>query len=170
MITGAVGGSYRGISIRHLVEDEPLGTGGALCRAVRLASTQTVLAMNGDTLLDIPISSFLAAHRAWGAGLSLAVIDVPDTSRYGRVDVDGKRVIGFGEKGQVGPGLINAGVYAVDQTLLERYCKSISFSFETDLLAAHINNIRPLGYRVNGLFIDIGIPEELARANRILQD
>lgn len=90
-----------------------------------------------------------------------------DTARYGSVELQGGRVIGFGEKGRTGPGLINAGVYAINRDLFTLSGRQGAFSFEVDIMTAHLDEIAPSGMPFEGLFIDIGVPEDYARAQQL---
>ena len=78
------------------------------------------LVMNGDSFLEIDLASFIQFHRDRHALVSMAVVRVEDSSRYGTVQVDGnQKVIGFVEKaGSTGPGWVNAGVYVFSPEVL----------------------------------------------------
>ena len=97
----------------------------------------------------------------------MAVVRVEDSSRYGTVQVDGnQKVIGFVEKaGSSGPGLVNAGVYVFSPEVLD-YIPQGRSSLEKDVFP------RLLGKGVyalehSGMFIDIGTPEDYARAQQL---
>ena len=83
---------------------------------------------------------------------------------YGRIDTEHSNFIGFSEKGKNGPGLINAGCYVLPRTILNTFQVGNSFSQESDFLtkAPHELNFRV--FVTNGSFIDIGVPEDYARA------
>ena len=80
-------------------ESEPLGTGGALRRALHKTQCKAVLAINADTMCALAIDRLLAFHRSNQADWSVVVAEVPDCSRFGRVEfaADG-RITAFGEK------------------------------------------------------------------------
>jgi D-glycero-alpha-D-manno-heptose 1-phosphate guanylyltransferase len=168
-IVDAVGAAYKGMPVRYAVEDVPLGTGGGICLAADVATTDTILVLNGDTFADLDLPAFLAAHRKAGRPLSLALAEVEDTARYGRVALTGDRITGFGEKGKSGAGLINAGVYAVERSMLSAFRREGAFSFETDILMAELETIAPFGMPFAGRFIDIGVPEDYALAQDLLR-
>lgn len=86
------------LPVDWVVETEPLGTGGALLNAQPATRTKTVLVANGDSLIDMDIHTLLDHHRASGTGLTLALTEVDDVGRFGRVLLDGSRVAGFAEK------------------------------------------------------------------------
>jgi D-glycero-alpha-D-manno-heptose 1-phosphate guanylyltransferase len=161
------GEEYRGLALVWSVESEPLGTGGAIRLACDQADLGDVFVLNGDTYLELDYRAMLNAHVHAGAQLSLAVCQVPDVSRYGALEVSEGIVRGFREKGQSGPGWINGGTYVLGPELRDRLPKRGAFSFEQELLAPDVQSIRPLAFPTTGLFIDIGIPEDYARAREI---
>ena len=79
------------------------------------------------------------------------------------------QVTGFAEKGAAGPGVINTGHYVLPTDLLAGRVGPASFSFELDYLTPAVAQ-RPFGLFVTeGLFIDIGVPEDYARAQDVLR-
>src|SRR5262249_61799423 len=69
--------------------------------------------------------------------------------------------------GSAGPGRINAGVYLLAKDLLEGMGLPEAFSFERDVLAPKVRELRPAAFPARGMFIDIGIPGDYARAHQI---
>ncbi len=156
-------GSRLGVELEYLVETEPLGTGGAT-KFARNRLTDEFFVLNGDTLYDCNYWAIHQAKRGVGhAGMALRT--VPDLSRYGgcTLDSDGQ-VTRFQEKGQSGPGVINAGIYALDQSLLTRLPHGAS-SLERDLFPFLAEENRLSGVPNDGFFVDIGLPQTLAEAN-----
>jgi len=158
------GDRYRSLPLRYSVETEPLGTGGAIKLAMAHVSTSTVFVANGDTYLELDYGAMLVAHQRASSGLTIAVQTVAEAGRYGALDIEAGHIRGFLEKGRSGPGPINAGVYLLARELLDRYPLPPAFSFETELLMPHVKEIAPLAFRTEGIFIDIGVPEDYARA------
>jgi NDP-sugar pyrophosphorylase family protein len=95
---------------------------------------------------------------------------VADTARYGRVEVDSDRITSFKEKGISGEGFINAGVYYVDGKWLKSLSLPEKFSFETDFLYPNVNKLNFGYYIANDYFIDIGVPEDYAKAQSQVPD
>ncbi len=164
MIEEAFGGDYRGVPIHYVIETTPLGTGGAIRLALESASEPSVLITNGDTYLDVDLRAILAAHRSGGRPLTMAITHVPDIGRYGGVVVENGLVTGFIEKGQRGPGWINAGAYVLDREFPWPKDLTSRFSFEAEILTPCIADLRPTAFSFTGFFLDIGIPEDLDRA------
>jgi len=163
------GVAYKGIRISYAIEASPLGTGGAICNALKSATEDDVFVINGDTFMELNYGAMMAEHEATHASLTIAVRRVPDVSRYGAISTDEHGLIhGFGEKRLTGAGLINSGVYLLHKVLFESFALSDRFSMETDFVGTHLAELRPLAFQSDGYFIDIGIPSDLERAQREL--
>lgn len=162
-ILGYFQSNFAGMEIVKVVEETPLGTGGGTRLAMRKCEADHTFIFNGDTFLDLDIA---ALEARWQRTRSIIIVarEVSDTSRYGRLLVSGEKVIGFREKGEAGLGLINAGCYVLPKGVLDSFAEGQPFSFETDFLSVEVRN-RNMEYFVsNGYFIDIGIPDDYARA------
>jgi D-glycero-alpha-D-manno-heptose 1-phosphate guanylyltransferase len=161
-----LGESWKGTPLRYSVEHQPLGTGGAIKHAMDQLGWENALVANGDTLLKtdpLVFGHFAALHSM---DVVIALKPVADAERYGRVRIsENSRIVAFEEKGENGPGLINAGLYWVSRHVLAKPNRS-SFSFEYDVLSTHTNGLRIAGIETDAYFIDIGIPDDLERARR----
>jgi D-glycero-alpha-D-manno-heptose 1-phosphate guanylyltransferase len=169
MIRERFGEQFDEMELAYSVEDEPLGTGGAALRALTLACSASVFVLNGDTFVDIDYAAMLSRHIDLGATASLAVAEVADCTRFGRILMQEDRVAGFAEKGQSGPGQISVGAYVMNRDVFAPYNMPTAFSLEKDFFVPHIRQLRPLAFVTSGYFIDIGIPEDLARAQSELK-
>ncbi len=159
---------FEGMRLDYVIEETPLGTGGAIRRALETANTEFVLALNGDTFLDADYGAMLRFHAAEGAAFTVAVTHQPDVARYGGVVVCDGRVVGFEEKRRAGAGWINAGAYVLPKKLAWPAELGEKFSFEKDFLATETARLAPAAFEVKGFFLDIGVPEDLDRAQREL--
>ena len=148
-----------------LVEPEPLGTAGALRFVRRSILSDPVLVLNGDSVTEVDLCAFLAAHRRTAAAISMVCTEAADTGRFGRIDIaPAGRVAGFREKAETGgPGLINAGIYLLAAPVLDAIAGSAASSFEREILA-----VQPTGtihaFAGRFAFIDIGTPQSLSEA------
>lgn len=167
-IERAIGGTWKERPVQYSAEALPLGTGGAVRLAMETYATDTALVANGDTLFDCDLEALMDSFAASPWATRMALREVPDCARYGRVHTGPNGTVqAFGEKGHVGPGLINAGLYMQRRAALTSFGIA-PFSFETDYLAS-LSPLWPVqGLRGEGYFIDIGIPEDLERARRDL--
>lgn len=167
LIQQAFGDMYQNMTLSYAVEEVPLGTGGAICLAASFCKTNEVFVLNGDSYVDLDFVAMRNAHRAGGAKLSICAVMVQDAGRYGCVQIKADRIIGFAEKGTAGPGAINAGVYLFAPGLVVDCNLPNAFSFERDFLMTKLHQLSPLAFVVDGLFIDIGVPSDYARADSI---
>lgn len=157
------GDHFAGMELVYEIEKVPLGTGGAVHQALVKCRDDHVFVFNGDTFLDIEAADVEAHWQRCRAPIIVAR-SVPDTARYGCLDTVDGRVVGFVEKGKTGPGLINAGCYVLPGDILDGFAFGIPFSLEVDFLAKAVGTSRFDLYVSRGHFIDIGIPEDYARA------
>jgi len=156
--------TFKGTDISYVIEDNPLGTGGAIQLACNKVKGSNVLVLNGDTLFNIDIKSFLAFHQSKNADFSAALKEMKDFSRYGSVELaaDGS-LQAFNEKQFCEKGLINGGIYALKvKSLLDEKLPE-AFSFEKDFLEKNIGTKQFYGLPCDYYFIDIGIPEDYTR-------
>lgn len=168
-ISDHFGARFAAMDVAYVVEDAPLGTGGAIRLALEACTQDHVFVFNGDTYLDLEVQSL---EQRWQAKRHQVVVgrQVPDTTRYGRLVVDGGCITGFAEKGISGPGLINAGCYVLAADALARFPLNQPFSIETDYLVPEVTSGTVDVFVTEGMFIDIGIPEDYARAQTLLVD
>ncbi len=167
-IEQAIGAHWAGMDIAYSRESEPLGTGGAIALAVRQLRGNGVHLANGDTFLRYQPRHLERLVMAADATIGMALAQVPDIGRYGAVDLIGDRVAGFQEKGGCGAGLINAGSYYLGADGLAQLPTQANFSFETDVLLPAAAAGKVVATRDTCDFIDIGVPEDYARAARLL--
>ena len=163
-----LGDIHRGMRLRYVVEEQPLGTGGPM----RLALDEGLLeerlfVLNGDVLNDMDLTMQLARHEKTGAKATLALIEVEDTASYGVVptDADG-RVEAFLEKsdGPAPTNRINAGAYVLERSVAEAIEPGRAVSFEREVFPALVKSGDLYGFRAAGYWIDIGTPERYLEA------
>lgn len=157
------GDSYRGAEVLYSVEEEPLLTGGAIKQALELCREKRVFVINGDTFFEIDLHAMRHFSEQVDKKITIAVKEMQDFSRYGRVAVnDVMEVTAFHEKQFCERGYINGGIYDVKRTTLEQY--PIKFSMESECFPELLKTQELASFASGGLFIDIGIPEDFERA------
>jgi len=116
------GSSYQGTPIEYSVEDEQLGTGGAIKKAIAsVATDEPVVVANGDTITDLPLMRMMESHRQAGE-ITASLLVVPYRSRFGVVKIDKlKMVMGFEEKAGFPDIWINGGVYLLNARKIVKY-------------------------------------------------
>lgn len=171
-ITTYYSDKFEGLDIAYSIENEPLGTGGGIKKALELAKTNTVLVLNGDSFFDIDIHTFTNHHISFNADCSLALRKVENAARYGTIELSegdgnrGRKIISFKEKSNIeAPGVINGGIYLLNKTVyLEKCPASKSFSIEKDYFETKHHALKIFGCLFTGYFIDIGVPEDYSKA------
>lgn len=151
--------------VSYVIEQEPLGTGGAIKYAMTKALSDSVFVMNGDTFFYVNFTPFSDFHIENKADISLALKPMSDFDRYGAVELQNNKIIRFNEKSYCKSGLINGGVYLINKSLMDVLDLPDKFSFEKDVLENTKLNLSILGYESDSYFIDIGIPSDFAQAN-----
>lgn len=164
-VEATMGHIWKDMEVIYSHEAEPLGTGGAIMRAVRHIEGSQFFVLNGDTFVKLDYADFDRASAEQGVRLGIALAKVDDIARYGAVELRDHRVHGFVEKGQAGPGYINAGIYWVDKGLLDIMPDAHRFSFESDVLVPFSRSEPVMAFTQTSRFIDIGVPEDYARAS-----
>ena len=164
------GTHYKSLEIDYAVETEPLGTGGGILFAMSKCTTDNVLVINGDTMFKVDLDAFERFHEEKGGLLSIVLREVEDVSRYGSVTISDDNLIALFIEKQVtfGRGYINGGVYLINRKLFEKHPQPRKFSFEKDLMTKFYTQELFYAMPSDGYFIDIGIPEDYARAQQEL--
>ena len=152
------------------IEEEPLGTGGAIQLACTKATEKTVAVAKGDTLFKINLQGAVLFHNKKNAECTLLLKPMQNFDRYGVVEVAADHLVkSFREKQFYPQGNINGGLYILNtHKFLEEKFPS-KFSFEKDYLERALSLSKGKDRRIYGLvqdeyFIDIGIPEDYNRA------
>ena len=165
------GKEWEGLMISYAIENEPLGTGGAIKFAFEKIIGNEAVVLNGDTLFDVNLNEFYDFHTKNKAEISLALRGVDDVARYGTVQTNSaNKIISFTEKGALmGTGNINGGIYLINKQVFKKFSIfTEKFSMENDVFEKYYNTLPLFGFPFEGYFIDIGIPEDYQRANKEL--
>jgi D-glycero-alpha-D-manno-heptose 1-phosphate guanylyltransferase len=163
------GGHYLGMELIYAIEDKPLGTGGAIRKALSVCKYDHVFIFNGDTYLDLEVDE---VEKIWRYIQHPIIVgcQVTDVSRYGQLIVEEGLVKGFSEKGAFGIGLINAGCYVLPRNQLDHIPLNHNFSIENDYLKNIVTQLPIQVFITKGLFIDIGVSEDYLLAQQLLSD
>src|SRR5262249_39298516 len=99
------------------LEEEPLGTGGAIRQACEIVKGTTALILNGDTFFRIGLKALTSFHESRHADCTLSLKPMQNFDRFGVVELaEEGRITRFREKQHYAAGLINGGVYALDKS------------------------------------------------------
>ncbi|NDV67852.1 nucleotidyltransferase family protein [Dysgonomonas sp. 25] len=153
--------------ISYVIEEEALGTGGAIQYAFTKVKSNKAFVLNGDTFFDVDTTQLQSFHQQKEADISIALKPMNDFDRYGTVILDDAcRITAFKEKQFCKEGLINGGIYLIDKALFDKLDMPAKFSFEKDIMESRIADLKLYGCQQNGYFIDIGIPSDFEKANK----
>lgn len=168
MIKEVYNNEFHGIEIDYSIEDTPLGTGGGIVKALKQVEDNDVLILNGDSFTKIDILEFADFHFSNSSSLSIAIKEMHDFNRYGSIEIKDNIITSFKEKQFIDKGYINTGVYMIRNNIFSSLILADKFSFEEDFLCNEVDKGKFYGYKTNGYFIDIGIPEDYIRAEKEL--
>lgn len=167
-------GERFGIRIRYAEERRPLGDAGPIPLIEEMYGLDgTFIVAYGDIFSNIDVNVLLNYHKdkvMEGALATMALTPVDDPSRYGVavLDEDGK-VVEFQEKPpreKAKSNVVNAGFYIFEAEALryfprEKYPSKIA----RDVLPRMVEDGVLYGFIHTGLWSDIGVPADYARAN-----
>ena len=158
-----------GVEITYVAEPEPLGTAGAIRFAAEALGDRLedrFLALNGDVLADLDLSSLLRAHEERGARATIGLHPVPDSAAYGLVRCDEEgQVLEFLEKtGEQVPGEINAGAYVLERSVLDLVPAGRAVSIEREVFPRLVGE-GLCGLLLEGYWMDIGTPDRYLQAS-----
>lgn len=156
---------WQNIEIFYSIEDTPLGTGGAIKKAISYVEGEDVFVTNGDTLFDIDLAKMVLKKDS---KLLIALKRMKDFDRYGSVEYDKNGYITkFLEKQYTKIGNINGGVYLMKSNIFSAYSMKDSFSFET-FMQTNFKSLNATSIVFEDYFIDIGIPSDYKKAQKEL--
>lgn len=169
IIKSHFGSEFHRIPLEYSYEQEPLGTGGGILKALQHVDDEYALVINGDTYFPINPEHLLSAHLTMDGMITVALKKMTDFERYGTVNIDNENnIVRFHEKKPTQEGLINGGIYLIDKHFIQSLILPEKFSFERDVLEKHTVGNQIKGMIFQEPFIDIGIPEDYFKAGQIL--
>ncbi len=167
-------GNSRGLTLYYVLEDEPLGTGGALKRAQNYLPGRFI-ACNADVLCDVSFEEMLRFHEEGGADATIAATWVADPSAYGVIEHDWEgRIRKFTEKPPPGTAkshYVNAGIYVFEREVLDEIERGRPVSLEREVFPRLLEQGKTmLVYRDTGYWADIGTPQSYYDAHEDIFD
>ena len=165
------GSSFQDSELEYVYEQEPMGTGGALmlCQE-RKAFTEPFVVLNGDTYFLVTLKGLQGLAELGNADWVLSLFPTRDSRRYLPISADDSGRISFESKTEpqqeCRTSWANGGVYWVNPRALRAFSRSVtSVSLESDIFPKCVElGQKFLGLRSEEPFIDIGVPEDYARA------
>jgi len=161
----------RNMGVVWVNERKPLGTGGGVVHAVRESGLipKNWLVMNGDSYLAGDWVQIMKESNPLEA--CIVARKVGDTGRYGRLEAKHGDLVAFREKQGGGEGLINAGIYLLPSIWLNGVMEQGVLSMENNLIPRWLSEGRRIRIQeVDAPFLDIGTPDDYARADAFFAD
>ncbi len=163
-------GERYGVNLVYCMEEEPLGTAGAVKNTEAHLNGGTFVVLNGDVFSVLDIGGMLDHHRAHKAVATIALHQVEDPSAFGVVEMDeSERVGAFIEKPkreEATSDWINAGTYLLETEVLRHAPVGEKYMFEDGLFPTLLRTGEPVyGYRDTGYWLDMGRPETYYQLN-----
>lgn len=163
------GDHFNQMELIYSVEDEPLGTGGAIALAMQKLKDEKFFIINGDTFFDVDLDELVQFHEKHHFDFSIILKPMFNFDRYGTVEInDQAEIIGFLEKEPKENGLINGGIYRANRSIEKHFPEQAKFSFEKAFMEKKFKELAFGGLVLDNYFIDIGIPEDYSRAQEEL--
>jgi NDP-sugar pyrophosphorylase family protein len=154
-----------GAEIDPVGEHEPLGRGGGLrLAASRRREEGTVIALNGDEVLDVDFPGLVDEHERSGAAATIVVAQV--RSPFGVVDIDSDGVVSGFREAPLLDDWVNSGVYALSEEALERLPERGDHEQSTFPELAREGKLR--GHRHAGVWLTVNTPKDLRRAEEFM--
>ncbi len=142
--------------IVFVVEDAPLGTGGAIKLASNSVCDESFIALNGDTYSSLDYAKFFIETNK--NEFAIAGCKMPSAERYGSLHLDDDmNLTGITEKGIQGPAIINSGTYLISKLSLAQIEEDV-FSFEEVFIPKYLQKAKVSVFE--GDFFDIGVPKD----------
>jgi len=165
-------GAKMGVRLSYLIEEEPLGTAGAVKNAESYLD-ESFLMLNGDVFTDLDITAMIDFHRQRQAVATIAVTPVDDPTAYGLIETDDRgRISRFLEKPgweQVTSNMINAGIYVLEPEILARIPPGKKASIEKETFQQLLSGGEAMyAYPASAYWLDMGTPEKYLRLNHDL--
>lgn len=161
---------FKDINIIYSEEEKPLGTGGAIKKALQYSKEEDVVIMNGDIYAKVNLVELMKDHIASKRPVTITLKEMENIDRFGIVEIDEQKAItAFKEKAFCKKGYVNVGIYVIKKNIFKELELNEDFSIERDFFSKYTDKIKHNAYLYNGEFIDIGIPKDYAKIQEILK-
>ncbi len=164
IIMNYFGNKYKNMSVEYAIENEPLGTGGAIVQAMNHITLDHFFVINGDTLFKVDFNKMILDEP-----LVIASKYLSNNIRYGQMKVESNYITAFQEKGVSSSGYINGGIYYISKKIIDNMSLPKKFSFEKEFLEVRVKNNPIRTVIFDEYFIDMGIPEDYLRLQEDLK-
>ncbi len=177
-------GSRFGVRMQYALENEPLGTGGAIRNAANLVPDSSLVVFNGDVLMDFDLSAIIAFHQKKHASATITLTEVPSPNPFGVLYLTPEGEVERWEEPTeelkqrlaldreivpTGKDYINAGCYILEPSCIARIPPNTKVSIERDTYPKMIaERAGVYGYSAKGYWLDLGRAEQLLSATQAI--
>jgi len=156
---------FKNTELKYIIEEEPLGTGGAIKKALsQISDFENIVILNGDTFFNIDYDKLVELHLKTRSDITIGSKIIQKPYRYGTMEIENSKVIDFKEKKEIEEGVVNCGIYIINKSILKYFPSEEKFSFEKEILENQIQKLKISTLISDSYFIDIGIPEDYNKA------
>jgi len=155
-------GGSKGVAIKYVWEEEPLGTIGAVSKITDFQH-EYVLITNSDLLTSLDYEDFFLDFIQKGADMSVATIPYSVNIPYAVLETSNHHIVSFKEKPNY-TYYSNGGIYIIKRKFLDRIPKNTFFN-ATDLMESMIQKgDKLISYPIRQYWLDIGKYEDFKKA------
>lgn len=156
-------GSAFGVSIEYILEEQRMGTAGALS-LLTSRPNEPFFVMNGDLLTNVNFEHLLDYHIDQHALATMCVREYDFQVPYGVVNVEGNLIRSIVEK-PIHKFFVSAGIYMLSPEVIDYIPKNQFYDMPTLFEALMNNDQRTISFPIREYWLDIGRIEEYERAN-----
>jgi NDP-mannose synthase len=156
------------IKLNYVIENEPTGTAGSLSLVPGL--DDTFLALNGDLLTNIDLQALIKYHKEQNAILTIATHKRKVKIDLGVLEFDEQSVItNYLEKPET-TYHVSMGIYVYEPRVLSYIPKGAYLDFPNLVMKLLAANEKVVSYVTDCLWLDIGRPDDYARAQELFSN
>ena len=150
--------------VKIVIEDIPLGTGGAVKFASKNRNKDKII-INGDTVFELDLVKFYHSCKMSDIKVIMKKVKRADYPESGFFTIDlNNKILSFNEKSIKNPvnneyGLINTGIYFIRREIIDAFPNKTPYSLEYDFFPSIIRDKAQINfdaYIYEGLLIDFG--------------
>lgn len=161
-------GSAFGVKIEYVLENQRMGTAGALSLLTSLPN-DPFFVMNGDLLTNVNFEHLYHYHLSNNAMATMCVREYDFQVPYGVVNIEEGRILSIQEK-PVQKFFVSAGIYMLNPQVIEYIERDAFFDMPTLFEKLIIQGKDALSFPIREYWLDIGRMEEYERANIEYED
>jgi len=161
-------GSAFGLNIEYILEEQRMGTAGALSLLTSIPS-EPFFVMNGDLLTNVNFEHFLDYHNSQNAMATMGVREYDFQVPYGVVNIHNGKITTIVEK-PVHKFFVSAGIYILDPKVIEMIPKDEFYDMPTLFEKIIVQDENAVSFPIHEYWLDIGRMEEFEKANNEYHD